>query len=371
MDNAEAIPEPELRQRLTLLARIGQVCLHAQSGEYDAAVRVAAPLIAYSDAVYAKVRRLTPRQGALWTCLSQAQRQQGQFDQALKTLGDFIERCATTPLSPTLALGCEGEALIERALIELDTGRVADAQATIAERMAMSRETAEHRTYALAHGRVLLAGGEAAQAIEPLRRHHDEWAALQPDSPYTAEALYWLGRAHLSAGEARGRSMIEQARETLASSPVRSHRRLALRMTRRAWPAALGVFRLRRHRRWAGSRPTPALERSPSPARTSGRSTVEEALPVQVITREEIERSGATTLEQLLERVPANVNAFNEAQRRRDHAPGHVERQPARPGRRLDAGAAQRAAAGQLRVRRRSGRPRARSRSPRSSASRC
>ncbi len=37
----------------------------------------------------------------------------------------------------------------------------------------------------------------------------------------------------------------------------------------------------------------------------------EGALPVQVITREEIERSGVTTVEQLLERVPANVNGVN------------------------------------------------------------
>ncbi len=226
LENAEAIPEPELRERLTLFARIGQLCLYAQSGDFAAAERTAAPLIAYSDTVYAKVRRLTPRQGALWTCVSQAQRQQGHFDQAQKTLGVFIERCATTPLAPALRLGCEGEALIERALIELDTGRVADAQATLAARKAMSPVTAEHPTYALAHGRVLLAGGEAAQAIEPLQRHHATWAAMQPNSPYTAEALYWLGRAHLSTGDAHGRAMIAQAREVLANSPVRSHRLL-------------------------------------------------------------------------------------------------------------------------------------------------
>jgi outer membrane receptor protein involved in Fe transport len=40
---------------------------------------------------------------------------------------------------------------------------------------------------------------------------------------------------------------------------------------------------------------------------------VETALPVQVLTREDIERSGVTTVEQLLERVPANVNPFNMA----------------------------------------------------------
>lgn len=39
----------------------------------------------------------------------------------------------------------------------------------------------------------------------------------------------------------------------------------------------------------------------------------ETALPVQIITREEIERSGITTPAQLLELVPANVNSFNDA----------------------------------------------------------
>ena len=40
---------------------------------------------------------------------------------------------------------------------------------------------------------------------------------------------------------------------------------------------------------------------------------IEAALPVQVIRREEIERSGVTTVEQLLERVPANFNPVNAA----------------------------------------------------------
>jgi iron complex outermembrane receptor protein len=41
---------------------------------------------------------------------------------------------------------------------------------------------------------------------------------------------------------------------------------------------------------------------------------VESALPVQIITREEIDNSGVTTVEQLLDRVPANVNGINAAQ---------------------------------------------------------
>ena len=37
----------------------------------------------------------------------------------------------------------------------------------------------------------------------------------------------------------------------------------------------------------------------------------ETALPVQIITREEIERLGVTTVEQLLEHVSANFNGFS------------------------------------------------------------
>jgi tetratricopeptide (TPR) repeat protein len=233
MANTAALPESALRERLTRVARTGQLCLLAEAGDYEAAMRVAAPLVADSDAVYAKVRRLTPRQGDLWTCLSRAHREQGRHDEALTTLATFIERCATTRLSPQIALSCRGDALIERALVELDTGRIADANATLAERLAMSPETAEHRTYALAHGRVLLASGQVAKSIDPLRRHHDEWAKLAPESPYTAVALYWLGRAHLAAGEARGRAMVDEARPVLAQSPVASHRRLAAELPQR------------------------------------------------------------------------------------------------------------------------------------------
>lgn len=43
------------------------------------------------------------------------------------------------------------------------------------------------------------------------------------------------------------------------------------------------------------------------------RADMETALPVQIITRKEIERSGVTTVSQLLEQVSANVNGHNDA----------------------------------------------------------
>jgi tetratricopeptide (TPR) repeat protein/tRNA A-37 threonylcarbamoyl transferase component Bud32 len=227
MENAEAVPEPAFRERLMTFARISRVCLLAQRGEAEAAEQAAAPLIADSDAVYAKIGRLTRQQGELWTCLSHAQRQQGRYAEALRTLQTFIERCRATRLSPELALTCEGEALIERALVELDTGRTSAAQATIEARLAMSRVMQRHPTYVLAYGRVLLATGRAAEAIEPLRTNYETWRSLRPDSPYAAEALYWLGRANQAVGEARGRQMVDQASKALANSPVKSHQRLA------------------------------------------------------------------------------------------------------------------------------------------------
>jgi serine/threonine-protein kinase len=225
MDNAQAIPEPELRQQLSAFPRIGQVCLLSWKGEAAAAERAAAPLIADADIVWQKVRRMTPYQGDLWTCQMQAQRQQGHFDQALQTVQSYIERLSATKVAH-VQIGI-GEGLIERTLIELETGQPAAAKATMDERLAISRDMRKHPTFGLAYGRVLLANGQAAEAIEPLRGHHERWVALQPDSPYTAEAAYWLGRAYAAVGDPRGRPIVARARAVLVDSPVASHRRLA------------------------------------------------------------------------------------------------------------------------------------------------
>ena len=48
----------------------------------------------------------------------------------------------------------------------------------------------------------------------------------------------------------------------------------------------------------------------------------ETALPVQVIKREEIDRSGVTTVEQLLERIPGNLNGINAAMSIGSETPG-------------------------------------------------
>jgi len=60
--------------------------------------------------------------------------------------------------------------------------------------------------------------------------------------------------------------------------------------------------------------PPQALDRVVVTGSHIAQTEVEGSLPVQVITRGEIDRSGVTTVEQLLERVPANVNAVQAAQ---------------------------------------------------------
>ena len=57
--------------------------------------------------------------------------------------------------------------------------------------------------------------------------------------------------------------------------------------------------------------PSTVLERVVVTGSHIRQTDVETALPMQVLTREDIEKSGVTTVEQLLERVPANVNPFN------------------------------------------------------------
>lgn len=58
---------------------------------------------------------------------------------------------------------------------------------------------------------------------------------------------------------------------------------------------------------------TTTLERVTITGTHVARSGIEGALPVQVVTREEIDRSGATSIEQVLERITAQVNGFNQA----------------------------------------------------------
>ena len=60
--------------------------------------------------------------------------------------------------------------------------------------------------------------------------------------------------------------------------------------------------------------PTTSLEKVTVTGSHIPRTESETGLPVQVITREEINRSGVTTVEQLIDRVPGNFNSLTTAQ---------------------------------------------------------
>jgi tetratricopeptide (TPR) repeat protein/tRNA A-37 threonylcarbamoyl transferase component Bud32 len=225
LDNMDAIPEPALRDRLTIGARTGRVCQLAQRGDAAEAERVAASLKIEFDADFARIGRLTPAQGAFWLCLSDAQRQQEHYEQARVSTQGFVERCRASGFGP--GMNCTARALSALALVHLDAGQLDEAQAVIEQRLAISGTADNEPRFPLAYGRILIATGRAAAAIEPLRKSYESWLSSNPDKPYAAESLFWLGHAYLAIGDSRGKAMVAQARKTLAASPLKTHQRLA------------------------------------------------------------------------------------------------------------------------------------------------
>ncbi len=96
--------------------------------------------------------------------------------------------------------------------------------------MKLAPKTEGDPRFPLAFARVMIASGRGAEAIEVTRDNYGGWLSTQPASPYTAEALYWFGRAYQAAGDKRGDWMVPQARQALAKSPVSYHKALAAGM---------------------------------------------------------------------------------------------------------------------------------------------
>ena len=229
IENVQAFPEEAIRDRLTAGLRLGRVCQLAQRGDAAEAARVAEPLIAGFNADYARINRLTPNQGAIWICYSDALRQLGRYDEAVKAAHTFAERCrAILRFAP--GARCEHRALSAKAVVQLDAGRLEEARATLDERMKLAPKTEGDPRFPLAFARVMIASGRGAEAIEVTRDNYGGWLSTQPASPYTAEALYWFGRAYQAAGDKRGDWMVPQARQALAKSPVSYHKALAAGM---------------------------------------------------------------------------------------------------------------------------------------------
>ncbi len=229
VENAQAITDDALRERLTRRIAMNRVCLLAQRGDTDEAEQFAAPMVASFDTEFSQIGRLTPGQNNFWSCLSFAQRQNGRYAEAVRTAQTIIERCRAAKHSALMA--CEARPLREKALAELDWGRNLEAMATMQERLKSARKLDNDPNTALAHGRALLANGRAQEALEPLRMAYGAWlSGTQPRGVYAAEVEYWFGQAWIANGEVkRGRWMMAEARRVLAKSALPSHRALAAR----------------------------------------------------------------------------------------------------------------------------------------------
>ena len=107
-------------------------------------------------------------------------------------------------------------------------GDAREALAILEERLKLPLRRDLNPDSALARGRALLEVGRIAESTVLLKSLQDHWrGSLTPDSPYAAEADYWLGRAYVAAGDPRGRALVTEAKRTLAGSPLASHRKLA------------------------------------------------------------------------------------------------------------------------------------------------
>jgi tetratricopeptide (TPR) repeat protein len=204
-----------------------RVCLLANRGDADEAETFAAPIERFASEEFTRHGRITFAQAPLHTCLSFAQRQNGRYAEAIRTAQTFVGRCRASKLSRRQP--CEGRGLIAQALAELDGGRNAAALATVGERLRFDSDGCHVQVnLCLAHGRALLANGRPSEALEPLRLAYGDYLESGSKTSFAAEAEYWLGRAWIANGDVgRGRKLVAEARETLAKSPIRSHRRLA------------------------------------------------------------------------------------------------------------------------------------------------
>jgi serine/threonine-protein kinase len=225
MENSFAIVDVELRERLTRRVVMLRTCVFAYRGEAEAAASYAAPILETLDAEYARINRVTPFQDRFFECLAFAQRQLGRYHAAVQTMKTFLERCRATKLSFYI---CEQRALGSLAVAQLWAGSVADARATMEERDRYPRSPNINPDVGMVRGRLRLASGQAKESIEAFRLSYGYWlASSDPRGIYAAETEYWLARAYLAVGDPRGKWMLDEARRTLASSPLGHHRALA------------------------------------------------------------------------------------------------------------------------------------------------
>jgi hypothetical protein len=224
--NGDAIVEEDLRSRRMRWVSMLEVCVLAESGRLDESLERAAPLRAELDEQFRRVGRATTIEYLLFKCQSFAERQLGRFAEARQTAQSFIDRCPASKYSADAR--CEAKLLLARAEAEVEAGEFEAALASLRERRRQPRGLGLLPDHPLAEGRALLGLGRVDEAIDRLRGAYGAWlASSAPAGANAAEAEYWLARAYLEKGDARGAWMLKQARSTLSRSPFPRHQQLA------------------------------------------------------------------------------------------------------------------------------------------------
>ena len=236
IENVQAFPEEAIRDRLTAGLRLGRVCQLAQRGDAAEAARVAEPLIAGFNADYARINRLTPNQGAIWICYSDALRQLGRYDEAVKAAHTFAERCrAILRFAP--GARCEHRALSAKAVVRArrgparggarDDGRAHEARSEDGGRSALPSRlctrddrvrTRRRSDRGDARRLRRLAVDAAGESL--CRRSRCTGSAGPTRPPATSAATGWCSRP-ASAGEVAGGYPSPQALVRRASEPGR------------------------------------------------------------------------------------------------------------------------------------------------------
>lgn len=227
LQNAQAIADVPLRERLVRRLAMTRVCVLAYGGEAQASEDHAAALTGSLDEDFARLQRLAPRENWLWLCRSHAQRQLGRYDDAVRSAQTYLDRCHATGLLPRV---CAVHGMVALALAQLDAGRPEEARVAMDARARTMPGGAIgiNPDSSMARGRIRLATGQPMESVEHFRLAYGYWlASAEPRGVWAAEAEYWLGRAYLAIDDSRGPWMVKEARSVLADSPLGHHRRLA------------------------------------------------------------------------------------------------------------------------------------------------
>jgi len=224
MTNSEAFADGPLRKKFIDRLQPRRVQLLAWLGEAEQAESIAAPMVAAIEAV--RPLKLIPQEIRLWLGLSFAQRENGRFDEAISTAAALEEICRQQKWT-----GCLVDAPVARALAELELGQTGPALEALERALKLQQQFSDDPAAAdlgVAVGRIFLANGRTAEAVEPLRQAYGFWLGHDPKSVWAAEAEYWFGRAYLANDDPRrGRWMVAEAQRALSTSKLKSHRALA------------------------------------------------------------------------------------------------------------------------------------------------